>query len=169
VSLPAERAYECVASESVECSGNSYCAGHAGVPVFRSAPRDCRDGAQNSTDGTTLSVPLCSPHLHNFPLTQSALHAFLPASIAVLRKKLCHTFLMVCDSNRDSNRIILISADFIADDLQIASVVMLTFVLTGGYFVQSIPPWISWMKCAALTIFQSDACTLPYLTHIHAR
>ena len=66
---------------------------------------------------------------------------------------------MVCDSNRDSNRIILISADFIGDDLQIASVVMLTFVLTGGYFVQSIPPWISWMKCAALAIFQSDACT----------
>jgi uncharacterized protein involved in cysteine biosynthesis len=30
--------------------------------------------------------------------------------------------------------------------LQIASVVMLTFVLTGGYFVQAIPVWISWLK-----------------------
>jgi len=34
--------------------------------------------------------------------------------------------------------------------LQIASVVMLTFVLTGGYFVQAIPVWISWLKCACV-------------------
>lgn len=29
----------------------------------------------------------------------------------------------------------------------IASVVMLTFMLTAGYFVTTIPGWISWMKC----------------------
>ena len=28
----------------------------------------------------------------------------------------------------------------------IASVVMLTFVLTGGYFVTSIPAWIGWLS-----------------------
>lgn len=31
----------------------------------------------------------------------------------------------------------------------IASVVMLTFVLTAGYFVTTIPVWISWLKCKA--------------------
>lgn len=56
-------------------------------------------------------------------------------------------------------------ADLIADHLQIASVVMLTFVLTGGYFVQSIPPWISWMKYAAL-MTSSHRCMQTH-THTH--
>lgn len=44
----------------------------------------------------------------------------------------------------------------------IASVVMLTFVLTGGYFVTSIPDWIGWLS-EALT------CTLSPLPSPSAR
>jgi hypothetical protein len=28
----------------------------------------------------------------------------------------------------------------------LASIIMLTFMLTGGFFVQSIPVWINWLK-----------------------
>ena len=41
----------------------------------------------------------------------------------------------------------------------IASVVMLTFVLTAGFFVTTIPVWISWLKCESLGCFDSlDVC-----------
>ena len=31
--------------------------------------------------------------------------------------------------------------------VQIASTVMLTFILVAGYFVQNIYVWIAWLKC----------------------
>ena len=32
---------------------------------------------------------------------------------------------------------------------QIASTVMLTFILVAGYFVQNIHAWVAWLKCVS--------------------
>ena len=42
----------------------------------------------------------------------------------------------------------------------IASVVMLTFVLTGGYFVTSIPAWIGWLSESSSAASCYSSCLL---------
>ena len=48
----------------------------------------------------------------------------------------------------------------------IASVVMLTFMLTAGYFVTTIPGWISWLKCDHTPPPPPAHTTYPLLLHM---
>lgn len=35
----------------------------------------------------------------------------------------------------------------------LAAIIMLTFILTGGYFVRGIPVWISWFKYLSFVFY----------------